>query len=82
MRSFFSHQEHSVFENSDSVVLEPYHTVSWWYLAFNHKNRALSDTAVRQAMALALDREELLEAHLGRGDVLSGAFTESSPFQL
>jgi peptide/nickel transport system substrate-binding protein len=68
------------FENSDSVVLEPYHTVSWWYLAFNHENRALSDPIVRQALALALDREELVEAHLGRGDVLSGPFTESSPF--
>ena len=21
----------SIFENSDTVVLEPYHTVSWWY---------------------------------------------------
>ena len=69
-----------VFENSDSVVLEPYHTVSWWYMAFNHTNKALSDPAVRQAIALAIDREELLEAHLGRGDVLSGPFTESSPF--
>jgi peptide/nickel transport system substrate-binding protein len=69
-----------VFENSDSVVLEPYHTVSWWYLGFNHENKALSDPIVRQALALALDREELVEAHLGRGDVLSGPFTESSPF--
>lgn len=69
-----------VFENSDSVVLEPYHTVSWWYLGFNHSNPALSDPKVRQAIALALDREDLLEAHLGRGDILSGPFTESSPF--
>lgn len=69
-----------LFENSDSVVLEPYHTVSWWYLAFNHKDRALSDPAVREAIALAINREELLEAHLGRGDILSGPFTMSSPF--
>lgn len=69
-----------LFENSDSVVLEPYHTVSWWYMAYNHKNKALRDLAVRQAIALAINREELLEAHLGRGDTLSGPFTESSPF--
>jgi peptide/nickel transport system substrate-binding protein len=69
-----------LFENSDSVVLEPYHTVSWWYMAYNHENKALADKAVRQAMALAIDRQELLEAHLGRGDILSGPFTESSPF--
>ena len=69
-----------LFENNDSVVLEPYHTVSWWYLAYNHKNRALADPVVREAIATALDREELLEAHLGRGDLLSGPFTESSPF--
>ena len=69
-----------LFENSDSVTLEPYHTVSWWYLAYNHKNKALNDQAVREAIALAINREELLEAHLGRGDILSGPFTESSPF--
>ena len=69
-----------LFENSDSVVLEPYHTVSWWYMAFSHENKSLADQPVRQAMALAIDREELLEAHLGRGDILTGPFTESSPF--
>jgi peptide/nickel transport system substrate-binding protein len=70
----------TIFENSDSVVLEPYHTVSWWYMAYNHKNKALKDQVVRDAIALAINREELLEAHLGRGDILSGPFTESSPF--
>ena len=70
----------SIFENSDTVVLEPYHTVSWWYLAFNHKTSVLKDVRVRQAVALAMDREELLGAHLGQGDLLSGPFTESSPY--
>ncbi len=69
-----------LFENSDSVTLEPYHTVSWWYMAYNSKNKSLRDPVVRQAIALAINREELLEAHLGRGDILSGPFTESSPF--
>lgn len=68
------------FENSSSVVLEPYHTISWWYMAFNHKSGALSDPVVREAVALAINRQELVEAHLGRGDILSGPFTESSPF--
>jgi peptide/nickel transport system substrate-binding protein len=49
-------------------------------MAYNHDNGALKDPVVRQAIALAINREELLEAHLGRGDVLSGPFTESSPF--
>ena len=70
----------SIFENSDTVILEPYHTVSWWYLAFNHKTSQLSDVLVRRAIALALDREELLSAHLGQGDILSGPFTEASPY--
>ena len=70
----------SIFENSDTVILEPYHTVSWWYLAFNHKTKLLKDVKVRQAIALAMDREELLGAHLGQGDILSGPFTESSPY--
>lgn len=69
-----------LFENSDSVTLEPYHTVSWWYMAYNHDNKALAERPVRQAIGLAIDRQELLEAHLGRGDILSGPFTESSPF--
>lgn len=69
-----------LFENSDTVVLESYHTVSWWYLAFNHKNKALKNQKVREAMALAIDREELRSAHLGQGDILSGPFIESSPF--
>ncbi|MFN3202141.1 MAG: ABC transporter substrate-binding protein [Bradymonadia bacterium] len=77
---FLPPKEIPVFENSDSVVLEPYHTVSWWYMAYNHKNKALNDNKVRQAIALALNRQELVEAHLGRGDILSGPFTESSPF--
>lgn len=70
----------ALFENSDSVVLEPYHTVSWWYMAYSHENKALAERPVRQAIGLAIDREELLEAHLGRGDILTGPFTESSPF--
>jgi peptide/nickel transport system substrate-binding protein len=70
----------ALFENSDSVALEPYHTVSWWYMAYNHGNPALNDVVVRNAIALAIDREEILEANLGRGDILSGPFTESSPF--
>ena len=69
-----------IFENSDSISLEPYHTVSWWYVAFNHQNKALGDPAVRNAIATALDREELLQSNLGRGDVLTGPFAEASPF--
>lgn len=69
-----------LFENSETVVLEPYHTVSWWYMAYNHNSGALAERPVREAIALAVNREELLAAHLGRGDTLSGPFTESSPF--
>jgi peptide/nickel transport system substrate-binding protein len=69
-----------LFENSDTVVLETYHTVSWWYLAFNQSNRNLKAPAVREAIALAIDREALRSANLGQGDILSGPFVESSPF--
>lgn len=67
-------------ENNDTVTLEPYHTVAWWYLAFNHRDAALAQQPVREAIALALDREALRAAHLGQGEVLSGPFVESSPF--
>ena len=54
--------------------------MSWWYVAFNHQNKALGDPAVRNAIATALDRDELLQSNLGRGDVLTGPFAEASPF--
>ncbi len=54
--------------------------MAWWYLAFNHRNLAFADVRVREAFALAINRGELVEAHLGRGDILSGPFLESSPF--
>ncbi|MEE2757859.1 MAG: ABC transporter substrate-binding protein [Myxococcota bacterium] len=69
-----------LFENSDTIALEPYHTVSWWYVAFNHENKALGDPVVRNAIVTAIDRDELLQANLGRGDILTGPFTEASPF--
>ncbi|MFN3202140.1 MAG: ABC transporter substrate-binding protein [Bradymonadia bacterium] len=77
---FLPPKELPVLDELQGIELVFYPTVSWWYLGFNHKNKALKDVRVREAITLALDRKELVEANLGRGDVISGPFTEASPF--
>lgn len=51
-------------------------------LQFNHEREPFDDTAVRQAIALAIDREEILDrVLLGRGELGSmGFFHPATPF--
>ena len=60
-------------------VLKPYPSKSWWYTAFNQKHPDLANSRVRQAMALAIDREEALKL-IGEGELISGPFTLSSRY--
>ncbi len=67
-------------ERVRSVKLYPYSTVNWWYLAYNFSTPYLQEAEVREAITFALNRIDLLMAHLGTGDILSGPFTQASPF--
>ena len=67
-------------ERVKSVKLYPYSTVNWWYIAYNFDHPILNEQEVREAITYALNRNDLLMAHLGTGDILSGPFTQASPF--
>jgi ABC-type transport system substrate-binding protein len=60
-------------------VLKPYPSKSWWYTAFNQQHPDLSNSRVRRAMSLAIDREEALKL-IGEGELISGPFTLSSRY--
>ena len=69
-----------LFERDRNVRLYPYSTNDWWYVAFNHKRGSLlRDRRVREALAYALDRDNLRSAHLGDGQVISGPFSPNDP---
>ncbi len=62
------------------VALMPYESLSWWYLGINHAHPHLKNSAVRQALVAALNRDEIRTAHLGDGQTISGPFAPRSPF--
>jgi len=66
-------------QNDRKVELYPYQTNSWWYLGFNHKFERFQSPEIREAVALMVNKEELL-APIGTGEVLTGPFVKSSPF--
>ena len=66
-------------KNDRKVELYPYQTNSWWYLGFNQKYERFQDAKVREAVALMVDKEELLRP-IGTGEILTGPFVKSSPF--
>ncbi len=65
---------------AEKVTLLPYESLSWWYLGVNHRHPVLRNVRVRQAIASALDRDELRRAHLGEGQTISGPFAPSTSF--
>ena len=73
-------KEIPVFEQVDSIELYPYTSLSWWYIALNHRNLHFKSKLVRQAIAFALDRNRIREAHLGDGDTISGPFAPQSAY--
>lgn len=67
-------------ENDRKVELYPYQTNSWWYFGLNQRpHRSLSSARVREALALMINVDQLLEP-IGTGDRVSGPFVRSSPF--
>jgi peptide/nickel transport system substrate-binding protein len=71
----------SVIEGMGSKVeLLPYASQSWWYLGVNHKNPHLAKRSVREALARAIDREDLRKTFLGEGYTISGPFAPVSPY--
>lgn len=66
-------------EELGGVRLYPYSTLSYAFIGINMRNPALRDLRVRKALALALDRKEMLKAHYGnRGSIISGPFPPAS----
>lgn len=51
----------------------------WWFVAPNQANEALGSQEVREALALALERQSALDL-LGDGELISGPFTLSSRY--
>jgi peptide/nickel transport system substrate-binding protein len=64
--------------NTSGVRLEDFPSRAWVYLAFNTRRPQLQDPRVRRAIAMAIDRERIVEALVygygepGRGTVIPG----------
>lgn len=66
-------------ERSRNADLIPYQSKSWWYVGMNHANKTLAASAVRSALARAVDFDESL-ALIGEGYRISGPFVPSSKY--
>lgn len=61
------------------LLLLPYDALSYSFVGLNNSRPALSDRRVRQALALSVNRKEMLEAFFqGRGKLISGPFPPTS----
>lgn len=59
--------------------LASYNTLSYSFFAFNHKNPHLTNKLVRQALSMAINREEMLRAFFNNnGTIISGPFAPGS----
>ncbi|GAB4527852.1 MAG: peptide-binding protein [Anaerolineae bacterium] len=59
---------------SPSISVYPYPAPEFLFVAFNNEHPVLSDARVRQALSMAVDREQLLdEALSGMGDLMAGS---------
>ncbi|MCD8510555.1 MAG: ABC transporter substrate-binding protein [Bacillus sp. (in: Bacteria)] len=59
-------------ENNDTVNIISYATLDYNYLGMNVRNEHLSDERVRQAISLAVDRQELIDTVMGGEASLTG----------
>ena len=60
-------------------VLQPYNALSYSFFGYNMRNPLLADRRVRQAIALAVNRQEMLDSFFnGQGTVISGPFAPGS----
>jgi peptide/nickel transport system substrate-binding protein len=60
-------------------VLQPYNALSYSFFGYNVRNPLLAERRVREAIALAVNRQEMLNAFFnGQGTVVSGPFAPGS----
>ena len=60
-------------------VLQPYNALSYSFFGYNLRNPLLADRRVRQAIALSVNRQEMLDSFFnGQGTVISGPFAPGS----
>lgn len=70
----------TTFERDQNMVLYPYQTNDWWYIALNQKRGSIfRDPKVREAIVYALDRDSIRTSHLGEGQTISGPFSPNDP---
>jgi len=72
-------QQRAELDADQCCTLKPYPSKSWWYTAFNQGNPHLKNVKVRQAISLALNRQQSLDL-VGEGELISGPFTLSSRY--
>src|SRR5436190_448523 len=60
-------------------VLQPYNALSYAFFGYNLRNPLLADKRVRQALAYAVNRQEVLDSFFnGQGTLVSGPFAPGS----
>jgi peptide/nickel transport system substrate-binding protein len=60
-------------------VMQPYNALSYSFFGYNMRNPLLADKKVREAIALALNRQEMLSSFFAsQGTVISGPFAPGS----
>src|SRR6266581_393819 len=60
-------------------VLQPYNALSYSFFGYNVRNPLLADRRVREAIAVAVNRQEMLNSFFnGQGTVISGPFAPGS----
>lgn len=72
-------QQRAELDADPCCMLKPYPSKRWWYVAPNQSHPALAREEVREALTLALDRDEALDL-VGEGQLVSGPFTLSSRY--
>src|SRR6266566_8920791 len=60
-------------------ILQPYNALSYSFFGYNLRNPLLAERAVRQAITLAVNRQEMLDSFFnGQGTIISGPFAPGS----
>lgn len=70
----------TILENNENISIEENSSWSGQFMLIN--NDKYSNTAFRQALVYAIDREKIVDQLLqGKGDVISGLYTYASPYR-
>lgn len=75
------YESYSIFDDESEYTIASCNTTRTFFGQVNYSSPIMQDDAVRQALALGLDKEGFIHALLnGRGVVAQGPFTDSMPF--